>query len=243
MAKLGRYLIKERIVTYPPEVMEVVAPERVAEQFLQKNHEKMHSYGIVIKNGKCVPAKPEPQPWLYRLDFPNSAEPVLMPFDPDEDGPHSALGPINTWPQAKITCNVTELNKLVPQNDYHYLNLFALDYLSLDEKEQRESLAILEAVGGADSTRNAVMLLDDRGLFEVMPPDIDKVHYGSYVLYDSGRAGEDFELGEEVKDFIDYHAYTKYRMEEDGVRQTSRGLVRRIDEPFSPEQNDGIRMR
>ena len=68
--------------------------------------------------------------------------------------------------------------------------------------------------------------LDDYEVFR----NLTAVDYGRHVLE---RADErDFDLLEELDDFIDYEEYGCYRMREDGIRHTDLGYVRRISEPF-----------
>lgn len=63
--------------------------------------------------------------------------------------------------------------------------------------------------------------------------------YGRYVLKHAEE--RDIDILEDLEGFIDEDAYGKYRMREDGVRETACGLIRRLSQPFE-EPEPGMRM-
>ena len=46
-----------------------------------------------------------------------------------------------------------------------------------------------------------------------------------------------------IDSYIDFDQLGRDMMKEDGVRQTAFGLVRRLSEPFPPEQEVGMQMQ
>lgn len=65
--------------------------------------------------------------------------------------------------------------------------------------------------------------------------------YGRYVM----KHPEQFEIDdilEDLEGFVDEDGYGKYRMQEDGVKATACGLIRRLSQPF-PTQEGGMDMR
>ena len=57
------------------------------------------------------------------------------------------------------------------------------------------------------------------------------------------RLGADDELLDTIDGYTDFDQLGRAMMEEDGVRQTGYGLVRRLSKPFPPEQEVGMQMQ
>lgn len=57
---------------------------------------------------------------------------------------------------------------------------------------------------------------------------INATDYAHYVLFESGRY--DIYVDDEINSFMDYGKYGNHKMKEDGVKQTSFGMVRRIQQ-------------
>ena len=68
-------------------------------------------------------------------------------------------------------------------------------------------------------------------------PD-DPEEYGKQVLE---RIGADEELISTLDGFADFEALGNFYMQEDGVRRTEFGLIRRFSAPF-PEVQEGLQM-
>lgn len=83
-------------------------------------------------------------------------------------------------------------------------------------------------------TRN----LDD---YERVPCGQRPDEYGRYVMKHPERF-EIEDLLEDLEGFVDEDGYGKYRMQEDGVRATGCGLIRRLSNPFPPQES-GMSMR
>ena len=78
------------------------------------------------------------------------------------------------------------------------------------------------------------MDIDD---YERVPEDMDE--YGKQVLR---RIGADDEIIDTIDGYMDFSQLGADSMVEDGVRRTEFGLVRRLSEPFPPEQQIGQTM-
>ena len=81
---------------------------------------------------------------------------------------------------------------------------------------------------------NVAMDLDD---YELVSDN--EREYGREALR---RLGADDELLDSIEGYTDFDWLGRDMMEEDGVRQTGYGLVRRLSKPFPPEQEAGMQM-
>ena len=77
----------------------------------------------------------------------------------------------------------------------------------------------------------------DRNDYEQIPEDMDE--YGKQVLR---RAGADDEIIDTIDGYMNFARLGEDSMEEDGVRRTEFGLVRRLSEPFPPQREMGPQM-
>jgi hypothetical protein len=134
-------------------------------------------------------------------------------------------------------CPIDYLDGLLPEStDIVSLNSLAIEveHLSQTDKQLYTLCAVLEAER-PDTIGRALEVthrLDDYEITKVASP----YDYGYHVLYESDLKKRDIEIGEEVKDFIDFDKYGEWRMGEDGARQTDFGMVRRLSEPFEQEE-------
>lgn len=78
----------------------------------------------------------------------------------------------------------------------------------------------------------------DRDDYELVPEDMDE--YGKQVLR---RTGADDEIIDTIDGYMDFARLGADSMEEDGVRRTEFGLVRRLSEPFPVQQEQGMQMQ
>ena len=113
--------------------------------------------------------------------------------------------------------------------------------LCLQEMEQEDDellkfCAVLE-VEQPDTFVEAVSIAMDRDDYERVPEDMDE--YGKQVLR---RAGADNEVIDTIDGYMDFAQLGRDFMEEDGVRRTEFGLVRRLSSPFPPEPGIGQSM-
>ena len=113
--------------------------------------------------------------------------------------------------------------------------------LCLQEMEQEDGelmkfCAVLE-VEQPDTFTEAVSIAMDRDDYERVPEDMDE--YGKQVLR---RVGADDEVIDTIDGYMDFAQLGRDFMEEDGVRRTEFGLVRRLSKPFPPAPEIGQAM-
>ena len=110
--------------------------------------------------------------------------------------------------------------------------------LCLQEMEQEDGAlmkycAVLE-VEQPDTFAEALNIAMDLDDYELVPEDMDE--YGRQVLR---RAGADDEIIDTVDGYMNFAQLGADSLEEDGVRRTEFGLVRRLSTPLPPEQEIG----
>ena len=109
--------------------------------------------------------------------------------------------------------------------------------LSIDEMNQHDGmllkyLSVLE-VCQPETMSEALQYATNIDDYERVPDDPDE--YGRSVLR---RIGADDELIDTIDGYMDFAALGKASMEEDGVRRTEFGLIRRCSQPFPEEIAD-----
>lgn len=111
----------------------------------------------------------------------------------------------------------------------------------IQQMEQDDELgkfcAALE-VEQPDTFSKALTIAMDVDDYESVPENMEE--YGRQVLQ---RIGADDEVLDTIDGFMDFAALGKFSMEEDGVRRTEFGLVRRLSAPFPPQRETGMQMQ
>lgn len=142
-------------------------------------------------------------------------------------------------------CPIAYLDELLPNEpDIGTLNSLAEEIAKLSQNDGQliKLCAVLEAER-PDAIGRALEVTRNLGDYRRLNGSItNAADYGYHVLYESDLEAQGIEFQEEVKDFIDFQKYGEWRMEEDSVRQTDFGMVRRISEPFELESGMGMRM-
>ena len=113
--------------------------------------------------------------------------------------------------------------------------------LCLQEMEQEDGAlmkycAVLE-VEKPNTFAEALNIAMDRDDYELVPEDMDE--YGKQVLR---RVGADDEIIDTIDGYMNFAQLGEDSLTEDGVRRTEFGLVRRLSEPFPPQQEQGMQM-
>ena len=135
-------------------------------------------------------------------------------------------------------CPIADLDRLINRDaSIPLLNELAEEivYLSRQDEQLMKLCAVLDAEG-PETLEDALRItrdLDDYEQVQAKTPG----EYAVQVLHHSGPGACNTVFEKEVRDFIDYEGYGRYRMQKDGVRETAFGMVRRISEPF-PKQED-----
>ncbi len=112
--------------------------------------------------------------------------------------------------------------------------------LSVEEMNQHDGmllkyLSVLE-VCQPETMSDALRYATDIDDYERVPDDPDE--YGRAVLR---RIGADDEIIDTIDGYMDFASLGEASMEEDGVRRTEFGLIRRCSQPF-PEESQGLQM-
>lgn len=140
-----------------------------------------------------------------------------------------------------VKCSIPCLTGLLPLDAACVENANALA-LCLQEMEQEDGAlmkycAVLE-VEQPDTFAEALNIAMDRDDYELVPEDMDE--YGKQVLR---RAGADDEIIDTIDGYMNFAQLGEDSLTEDGVRRTGFGLVRRLSEPFPPQQEQGMQMQ
>lgn len=135
---------------------------------------------------------------------------------------------------AGVIYEMPHLDELIPADCSTVNDAIALA-LCLREMEQEDSgltkfLAVL-AAEQPDTFAEALKIAMDRDGYELVPEDMDE--YGKQVLR---RAGADDEVIDAIDGYMDFAQLGEDSLAEDGVRRTEFGLVRRLSEPFPPQE-------
>ena len=150
---------------------------------------------------------------------------------------------VEDFSQAGITAvkfSASQLDGLLPLDTATVEDANTLA-LCLQEMEQEDGellkfCAVLE-VEQPDTFVEAVSIAMDRDDYERVLEDMDE--YGKQVLR---RAGADDEVIDTIDGYMDFAQLGRNSLEEDGVRRTEFGLVRRLSSPFPPEPEIGQAM-
>ena len=164
----------------------------------------------------------------YHLALPASEEKL-------EDAKRDLV--VEDFAQAGVTSvkfSAPHLNSLIPLDTICVEDANALA-LCLKEMEQEDGgltkfCAVLE-VEQPGTFAEALKIAMDRDDYELVPEDMEE--YGKQVLR---RAGADDEIIGTIDGYMDFAQLGTDSLAEDGVRRTEFGLVRRLSEPFPPQE-------
>ena len=249
--ELGFYLVEEGVVQVERSAWQYLDYEKVGGQY-EKGHPGAYVDGFYICKKEETPqthhpARQQPvfdlrlytsrigetRPGPYRLTLPASEKQL--------DRAVEVLG-VTLFDECTVEgfeCQISGLTELFSEApmDVEAMNELAEKISALQERNELNKLLAVLEVERPDTFAQAVDLAANLADYELCDRDIGcAAHYGEYVLYDSGRYEHGYDFMDEVRDFIDFEKYGEYKMAEDGIRQTLYGMLRRISEPFPPEQ-------
>lgn len=251
--ELGHYLVEEGVIQVDRAAWQYLDYAKVGAQYEQAHPGAYIDGFYVCKRDEAVrPYHPLPRqpvfdlrlytshigdtrPGPYRLTLPASEEQL--------DRAVKDMG-VTLFDDCRIEhweCQIPGLAELLPDtvDDIEAMNELASEIVAMQACNGSSKLMAVLEVERPDTfvlARDFAMELEN---YELCDRDICSAsHYGEHVLYDSGRDEDDFEFKDEVRDFINFEEYGEYRMQEDGVRNTEYGLLRRISEPFPPERQE-----
>lgn len=257
MVELGRYLVNNGMVEFPESVCPYLDFEKIGIEY-DANHGGVFKGTSYITRKEDAPeqALDADRPQVFKVHLYTSKVGDTMP------GPYRLVLPASGE-------RLEQVKKLIGVDDFAQARierveypLTALqDYLSTADCSTVETLNVL-AEEVEELLQTDGQLLKLCGVLEAERPqtlnealrvtqnldDYERVpcghrpdEYGRYVM----RHPEQFEIDdllEDLEGFVDEEGYGKYRMQEDGVKATACGLIRRLSEPF-PTQEGGMAMR
>lgn len=249
--ELGYYLVEEGVIRVDRAAWKYLDYEKVGAQY-ERDHPGAYVDGFYVckRDEAARPYHPQQRqpvfdlrlytphigdtrPGPYRLTLPASEEQLDRAVK-DLDVTLFDECMVENW-----ECQILGLTDLLPGavDDIEAMNELAVEIAALQKQDGLTKLLAVMEVERPDTyalARDLAKSLED---YELCDRDISCAsHYGEHVLYGSDRDERDFEFKDEVRDFIDFEKYGVYRMEEDGVRSTECGLLRRISEPFQPPE-------
>lgn len=257
MVELGRYLVNNGVVEFPEAVCPYLDFEKIGIEY-DANH------GGVFKGTSYVTRKedaPEQaldadRPQVFKVHLYTSKVGDTMP------GPYRLILP---------ACEerLEQVKKLIGVEDFAHARIEQVEYplTGLQEHLGAADCPSVETLNALAEEVEEILQTDGQllklcGVLEAEQPqtidealriarsldDYERVpcgqrpdEYGRYVMKHPERF-EIEDLLEDLEGFVDEDGYGKYRMQEDGVRTTGCGLIRRLSEPF-PTQEGGMSMR
>lgn len=181
-----------------------------------------------------------PRAMLLTLKTSEKSYPLVLPATEERlEQAKQALG-VEDFSQAVIDSVeyvVPYLNRLIPTDciTVEYANELAECLHQFSKNELQTYWAALE-VEEPDTFTAALDVAIDLDDYELISDN--ECEYGREALR---RIGADDELLDTIDGYMDFDQFGRAMMEEDGVRQTGYGLIRRLSKPF-PEPEAGMRM-
>ena len=152
---------------------------------------------------------------------------------------HLRIDDIQDAQMIDISCTIPGLAEILPMEGAALEDADQLaEYIREMQKTDGELAKYLAAltVENPRTFSEALTIAIDQDDYEFVPGD--PAEYGEQVLR---RIGADDELIETIDGFMDFEGLGEISMEQDGVRRTDFGLIRRLSEPF-PEPQMGQQM-
>ncbi len=246
-AELGRYIAVASQINADPRFPEAAWPyldfAKIGAEYYA-DHGGAYTYGGYVLRKQSAQPEMRKDGALISLQLETSEKICVLrlpAMEEELDAAKEQLG-IESFTQARVE----RVDFLVPYLEEHIptecvcvedANELAL---SIDEMNQHDGmllkyLSILE-VCRPETMSDALRYATDIDDYERVPDDADE--YGRSVLR---RIGADDELIDTIDGYMDFAALGETSMEEDGVRRTEFGLIRRCSSPF-PEETQGLQM-
>lgn len=204
----------------------------------------IHTFNGFIKRREEAPAQAEvPRTMLLTLTTSEKTYPLVLPATEEQLKQAKQVLGVEDFSQVSITS--------VSISSPHLADMLPLDTITVEaagtlaqclQEMKQEDGALLKYHAVLEAERpgtfsEAVTIAMDRDNYEQVPDDMEE--YGKQVLR---RIGADDEILDTIDGFMDFAGLGRLSMEEDGVRRTEFGLVRRVSQPFPPQQEIGQQM-
>lgn len=246
--ELGVYLVESGAMRFPDSALPYLDYEKIGVEYRANHSGAYIDGGYVVRKDEAPRQELDadrPQIVKLQLYAPQGVTAMQSPYSlslpasPEQLEKAKILIGVTDFTQAHIVqaeCPIATLQHCIDQNrpSVEQLNEIAMEiaHLQSGDSQLTDLCAILEAEA-PETIENAAEIIQSYDDYEVMGRDVRcPSDYGEFVLYRSKSPANDFDFKEEVRDFIDYEAYGRYKMDEDSVRQTDFGLVRRLFDPF-----------
>lgn len=256
--ELGVYLVESGVMRFPDSALPYLDYEKIGTEYRADHSGASIGSGYVVRKDELPrQALDADRPRIFKVQLyapqgiaaMTSPYCLTLPASPEQMEMAKLFIGVTDFTQAhtvRIECPIASLQSRVDQSPptVELLNELALEIERIQRMDEKliDLCAILEAEQPDTfaATLEVVRCYDD---YEVFQRNVSSpADYGEFVLYRSKSPADDFDFKDEVRDFIDYEAYGRYKMDEDGVRQTDFGLVRRPCDPF-PSAGYEMRMQ
>ena len=244
--ELGVYLVDQGIMQFPDRYRPYINYASVGAEYREQHH-GAYSRGGYVQKSNTAAQETLDGVFRVRLESGNPAAPpvsIILPTTFEQlERTRYLIGAdgIDVVKITQVECLSPYLDEYLPLHGMN-LNLEKLDELaenirSMDQEDGAflKYLSILEAEQPKDF-ETAYRLSAEMDDYERVPYDPEE--YGKQVLM---RIGADEELIAALDGFANFDELGSFFMQEDGVRTTNFGLIRRLSEPFS-HQEDGPAM-
>lgn len=235
---LGRWLVEQGHLDVPDHLRPHLNYDSVGAEY-RNGHEGAFTAGGYAGISDNSPIQAEtPGQIILTLMSGDSGDSLILPATEEQlDDTKNALE-IDDFSQAVIASaeyTLPCLNQLIPMDFITVEDANALaECLQEMEREDGELMKFCAALVAEKvvTFQEAVNIAMDRDDYELVPEDMDE--YGKQVLR---RAGADDEVIDTVEGYMNFAQLGEDSLEDDGVRRTEFGLVRRLSTPF-PEQSE-----
>ena len=250
-SELGAYLVDKGITPFPDRFKPYINYARVGAEY-RENHGGVYSNGSYVQKKTPEFLDKEPLDGVFQVQLKNICSKgaqnetvqIMLPATFEQlESARQFLG-VGSLNMVKLV----QVKALRPYFGEHLplygtdMRLEQLDELAENIRQMdQEDGALLKYLSVLDVEQPATLQealklsieLDD---YERVPDDPEE--YGKQVLE---RIGADEELISTLDGFADFEALGNFYMQENGVRRTEFGLIRRFSAPF-PEVQEGLQM-
>ena len=245
--ELGRFLVDTAPITgkfsFPEEVRPYLDYARIGAEQRNALGGVYTPHGLVKYREESAVQKETPSTITLTLTTSEQSDTLILPAADERLEQAKRALDVEEFAQARITAvkfSFPHLEGLLPLDTVTVEDANTLT-LCLQEMEQEDGellkfCAVLEAEQPGAFTE-AVTIAMDRDDYEQVPEEMDE--YGKQVLR---RIGADDEIIDTIDGYMNFTQLGEDSLEEDGVRRTEFGLVRRLSQPFPPKPEIGQSM-
>ncbi|MFT9494448.1 antirestriction protein ArdA [Anaerosolibacter sp.] len=249
--ELGRYLVESGEMQIHESALPYIDYEKVAAEFEANNSGTYTDAGYVVKTGEDIkqvyggitlPDMNAGKEYIFSLKlmsqfrFDAMEDPYTLKLPTTDAALRDARDQLRVkhFDECEIEdcdCHIEGLSKMLPMDgDIHLLNGLAQIVKEMQSNDAMitKLLAALEAEKPEEMS--AVLEIAEKlDRYELIPSTVaNATDYAYFVLFESGRY--DIYIDDEINSFVDYEKYGHHKMKEDGVKQTSFGMLRRIQQ-------------